>query len=279
MTRAMSPENENLIKGSRQESDGAVQVVLKASALLDCLAEAGEMSAADISDAIGEPRSSVYRLLNTLTQVEMVEQSERRGYYRLGFRLLRLGTAVSANLDLRNRALPTIERIHTDTGETVFLCVRRDLQAVCIERLAGREVQALALQLGGVLPLHAGAAPRTLLAYEPEEFWRGYVESSDLEQLTPATLNDPDDLYRDLEEIRELGYATSDGDVTVGIAAFGAPVFDHQAQLVAALSVSGVRPSLMDDGNRERMIEAMVDGAAEISHALGYKRGEAKHGR
>lgn len=273
----MSPNNENLSKGQRQESDGAVQVVLKASALLDCLAEAGELSAADISDAIGEPRSSVYRLLSTLVQVEMVEPAEKRGNYRLGFRLLRLGTAVTENLDLRNRAFPTIERIHSETGETVFLCVRRDRQAVCIERLAGRKVQALALQLGGMLPLHTGAAPKTLLAFEPEAFWHDYAETEQLERLTPGTLVSPEELFSELSEIRELGYATSDGDVTVGIAALGAPVFDHQAKVAAALSISGVRPSLMEDGRRERMIELISEGAAEISHALGFNRGEVKN--
>ena len=69
-----------------------------------------------------------------------------------------------ARFDERQAALPHMEHLHDMTGETVFLCVRRGLRAVCIERIEGSHVVSLALRLGGSLPLHAGAAPRALLA-------------------------------------------------------------------------------------------------------------------
>src|SRR5207244_10669190 len=97
------------------------------------------------------------------------QAGSRPGTYRLGWRLLRLGSAVIARLDERQAALPVMERIHERTGETVFLCVRRGDDAVCIERLDGLRVQSLMLRLGGSLPLHLGAGPRTLLAWEPPE--------------------------------------------------------------------------------------------------------------
>src|SRR5207244_1968002 len=86
-----------------------------------------------------------------LQALDMVEAGSRPGTYRLGWRLLRLGSAVIARLDERQAALPVMERIHERTGETVFLCVRRGDDAVGIERLDGLRVQWLMLRPGGDL--------------------------------------------------------------------------------------------------------------------------------
>src|SRR5207237_1354039 len=128
--------------------------------------------------ALGEPRTTVYRLIRALERAEFVEPAEQPGRYRLGLKLFRLGGAVVARFDERQAALPQMEALHAATGETVFLCIRRGLEAVCIERLEGFRAVSLALTLGGVLPLHAGAAPRVLLAAEPESAWRDYYAAA-----------------------------------------------------------------------------------------------------
>lgn len=273
----MSP----LVEMSRDDAAGAreasVQVVTKAAALLDELAASGPLSAAELADEVGEPRSSVYRLLATLQQLELVEPGPRRGTFRLGIALLRLGDAVAAGFDEREAALPAMRRIHDETGETVFLCVRRDDEAVCIERLEGRRVQSLALRLGGSLPLHAGAAPRVLLAFEPRERWQEYLARRELERFTDNTPADAATLVAALEEIRDSALAVSDEDVTPGIAALGAPIFGHRGTIRAALSISGVRPAIL--GERfEAIRELIVSGATEISRNLGHARQEVSAG-
>ena len=148
-------------------SGGSIEVLTKVGAVLDLLAERGELAAAEIAALTGEPRSSVYRILGSLESLDMVESGSRRGSFRLGLGLLRLGNAVVERFDEREAALPALQELNQLTGETAFLCVRRGYEAVCIERLPGEHVESLALRLGGALPLHAGAAPRTLLAFEP----------------------------------------------------------------------------------------------------------------
>jgi DNA-binding IclR family transcriptional regulator len=255
----------------RAESrDASVQVLGKAAALLDRLADEHELTASRLADLVAEPRSTVYRLLASLQALDLVEPGSQRGTYRLGLKLLRLGSAVVARFDERQAALPVMERIHQATGETVFLCVRRGDEAVCIERIDGRRVQSLALRLGGSLPLHAGAAPAVLLAYEPQEAWEEYVSRNELERFTEKTPATREAVFRHLAEVRRTGLAISDEDVTPGIAALGAPIFDYRGDVRAALSVSGVRPMIL--GGRTRQIrELVVEGAREISHALGFE--------
>lgn len=250
--------------------DGALRLVRKAVEVLDILARERELTPAQLAEITKEPRSSVYRLLGGLAQLEMVETGSRRGTYRLGFHLVRLGEAVVSGYDERALALPVMQRVHDATGETVFLCVRRELDAVCIERIDGRRVQSLALRIGGGLPLHAGAASRALLSYTDREFWNSYVSESrgTLERFTPSTPTTAAALFPLLEETRRTGVAISDGDVTMGIAALGVPITDYRGTVRAALSVSGVRPAILGAGAKA-LRELVVDAGREISRSLG----------
>jgi DNA-binding IclR family transcriptional regulator len=255
---------------SRAGASGAapVAVLAKAVAVLDHVAAEGEVTPARLAELTGEPRSTVYRLLASLQELELIEPGRRRGTYILGLKLFRLGSTVVSRFDERQAALPVMERINQELGETTFLCVRRGYEAVCIERIDGSRVNLLALALGGSLPLHAGAVTRAILAFEPREFWDEYVEHHGVEVFTPKTPASREALVAELEATRERGYALSDEDVTPGIAAIGAPIFDHTGRVRAGLSLGGMRDTLF--GHESRALEMLLDGAREISRALGY---------
>jgi DNA-binding IclR family transcriptional regulator len=253
---------------ARDSNGGGVAVLGKAMGLLDHIAEEGEVTPARLAELTGEPRSTVYRLLASLQQLELVEPGRRKGTYMLGLKLFRLGSTVVSRFDVRDAALPVMERIHEESGETVFLCIRRGYEAVCIERLDGRRVNLLALGLGGSQPLHAGAVARALLAFEPPGFWDEYLEQWQPEALTSKTPATREALLDELRTTRERGYAISDEDVTPGIGAVGAPIFDHTGAVRASLSWGGMRDAVFAD--TERSIALTVDGAAEVSRALGY---------
>jgi len=246
-----------------------VNVLGKAAAVVDVLAEWPESTAAELAELTGQPRSTVYRLLESLQRLGWVEHGSARGRFRLGMRLFRIGSTVAGRFDERRAAMPVMEQLHEITGESIFLAVRRGFEAVCIERLDGKRVQSLALRVGGSLPLHAGGVSRALLAFEPEELWHEYLAAGGLDPFTGRTLTDADALLADLRRTRQRGYAISDQDVTVGIAALAAPVFDRRGRVCAALSISGVRDAVLGD-SRERLAELAQDGTRRISVALGH---------
>jgi DNA-binding IclR family transcriptional regulator len=246
-----------------------VNVLGKTAAVVDVLAEWPESTAAELAELTGQPRSTVYRLLDSLQRLGWVEHGSARGRFRLGMRLFRIGSTVAGRFDERRAAMPVMEQLHEITGDSIFLAVRRDFEAVCIERLDGNRVQSLALRVGGALPLHAGGVSRALLAFEPEELWNEYVRACELAPFTKKTITRADTLLADLRRVRRQGYAISDQDVTVGIAAVAAPVFDQRGRVCASLSISGVREAVLGDA-RERLLELVQDGAGRISSALGH---------
>lgn len=256
-----------------QESSetGSVQILGKVAALLTAL-ERKEQTAASLAECIGEPRSTVYRLLRSLQQLEWVEDGSSRGAFRLGVGLIRLGWASQAAFNERQLALPVMEALHDETDQTVFLMVRREFRAVCIERLEGRFVASLALTVGGSLPLHAGAGPRVLLAYAPKDVqaqWQEAAAERPLETYTKSTPTSVGQVVKELAAIRRRGYAISDQDVTDGIAAVGVSIFDYAGQLRASLSVSGLREAII--GDAADVIERTVRAGADLSRALGYR--------
>jgi DNA-binding IclR family transcriptional regulator len=250
--------------------DNPIRALAKAVHLLEQLAEAREATPRRLAELLGEPRTTVYRMLGSLEALDLVEQGSQPGSYRLGWKLMRLGSAVIERLDERQAALPVMERVHEATGETVFLVVRRGDDAVCIERLEGLRVQSLALRLGGSLPLHVGAGPRALLAWEPREAWSEYIRNHpDLETPTDRSPSTPAALLRELEQTVAQGYAVSDEDVTPGIASLGTPIFDYTGGIRAALSLGGMKQLVLGE-QRDLIVQLLVDGARDVSEALGY---------
>src|SRR5262245_8915770 len=161
-----------------------IKVLGKVSAMLDHLAGAGSLSPSEIAEAIGEPRPSVYRLLDNLESLGLVEPGERRGSYQLGVRLLKPGMTVRHGFaDLHEAAGEALQAAHERTGQTLFLCVRDGDTCVCVERLDGIDVRVMIQPVGGTIPLHVGSTGRILLAYESREFQERYLSDGELERL------------------------------------------------------------------------------------------------
>lgn len=262
-----------------EASAGGMGLVTKSASVLQALAASGELTVGQLSDVTGEPVSSLYRLLSSLDTIGWVEQGSKRGKVRLGLDFLRLGARLEAQLDLRQLALPELSRLHEATGETVFLCIRRGMSAVCIERIDGRDVQIHSLRLGESLPLGEGVAPRAILAFESPEFVARYLRESVSLAHVSAIAPDPDQLVQLLEETAIKGVAIAEADWVDGIGGVGAPVFDHRGNVVAALSISGLSRRLFSG---EFDAVALVAQAAQtVSRKLGSElfSGKADHGQ
>jgi DNA-binding IclR family transcriptional regulator len=248
-----------------------VKVLAKVAKVLEALAAEPDLTAPALAQRLGEPRPTVYRLVQDLAALGYLEEGPRPGTYRLGLELFRLGSLVGLRFDVREGAAPVMDELHKALEETVYLMVRRHYEAVCIDRIEGLHIRSMALQLGGSMPLHLGAGPRALLAFRPREWWDDYFEHAKLKVLTPRTPTTKAGIVALLEETRHLGYAISDEDVTLGIASVGAPVFDHTGEVHAALSVGGLRSAVLGHDGGERTVKLVTEAAAEVSRRMGYQ--------
>lgn len=247
-----------------------VEIIAKIDAIVTTLAAEGELSVAEIVERVGEPLSSTYRLLSNLLETGLVSTGSKRGLYRPGLFLMRIGSEVEDRTDIRERALPALRDLRAETGQTVYLCVRDRLRAVCIERLDGGDVRSMALRLGASLSLTVGGAPTALLAYLPRSEYESVRDASVAAAESDGGRHDPAEIDDLVAAVRDRGLSVSDGDVTPGVGAVGAPVFNHRGEIAAAISVSGIRAHIVGDDVAELVQAATRRCAAQISTALGW---------
>lgn len=222
----------------------------------------------DLARNVDLSKSTVRRLLLTLEDVGLVVRDPETGRYRLGTRCLELGAAAQASIDLRGIALPVMRRLVQELGETVYLLVPRGIDAICIETAEARPgVRVIPTDVGMAFPLHAGAAPRALLAAVPAAIVRDLC-AGPLRRYTPHTITDPSALERDIETTRAAGYTFSLDDMVVGIAGIGVVLWNRHVEPVAAISVTGMKGRFVGP-ELAQLVTTVVAAGHEISRALG----------
>ncbi len=194
----------------------------------------------ELARELGIAKSMVARLLEALEAHGFVEQDRETRRYALGLSLIRLGLVAQRTAgDLHSVAVPILESLTRETGETSMLCVPREIHSVCIEQIpAPHQGLRLSIERGTISPLHAGASNKALLAFLPAERIEQVIAAG-LTAFTPETTTDPDRLRGQLAEIRRLGWYASAGELTPDVGAVAAPVFDPRGRVVGALSLGG----------------------------------------
>jgi IclR family acetate operon transcriptional repressor len=174
---------------------GAVQ---RAFAVVDALAEDGrELGTNEIARRTGINPSTVSRLLATLAGAGFVEHVPESGRYRLGLRLLQLGNAVLARLDLREVARPHLQALAEATGETATLSAPGERDAVTVDFVQSASSVLSVARLGRPSVGHATAVGKVLLA-----FGQGEPPPGPLKRYTSRTITERRTLARELEAVR-----------------------------------------------------------------------------
>ena len=242
-------------------------VILQRSAdLVALLAARGAMVPAEIAEYVDTPRSSVYRLGDALRDAAMIEPTPD-AHLRLSLRWLRLADAARAAMSEWEGARKVLNQLAAATRQTVFLTVPRGNEAICIDWARGGEaINVLLLKPGRALPLYAGAAGRVTLAFGRDDP-QAYLAKAPFPAYTARTLTTAAELRRDVTLTRTQGYAVSDGDVTDGIGALGAPLFwTTGGGFAGALSVGGLAEEVKQ--GRDELVDLLLAAAAALSASL-----------
>ncbi len=214
--------------------------------VLKLLATAGPRGLAltEVSSQAALPHSSAHRLLMQLVAERLAEHNPETRRYKLGPLAFELGLAGSSMYDIRDICEPTMAQLAADTGDTVYLVVRSDVDAVCIHRCEGSAPErALVLGIGARRPLGLGAGGLAILA-AIEEQERAEIIARITPSLGMIARISPPELTVDCEETRTLGAAVIQNRITLGRKAVGLPFRDSTGQPVGALSVAALTQRL-----------------------------------
>ena len=221
----------------------------------------------EMVEALNLPRTTVYRILNTLQHHDMVRRSED-GSLRLGPRLLALAARTLGNThdyDLANLSRQHLEGLSEQTGEGSKVSVLDGDGVLVVAAVQGSRDYALTVVPGQRLPLHAGAASKVLLAALPKTELK-LLLAGPLAGYTGRTIRDPSRLAAELARIRRQGWAHDKGEYAPSIQAFAAPIPDRSGKMIAALSVPYLAGA--DKAHMEKIRVAVIAVAGAIAADL-----------
>ena len=237
---------------------GGVHSVATALELLDCLAAERELGVAELGRRLGIAKSTAHRIVTTLAAKGIVQQVPETRNYRLGVRLHELGELVASRNQLRDYALPLLEALRAETGETVHLAVPEGSQMFYVERLESYHGLRFSSRVARVRPIHLTSSGKAVAAFN-----QAVATAAIAAGFTPKTrrsIRNKEQFLRCLAETRERGYAYSVGEDEPGLASVAAPVLDRTGVARAAISVAGPEPRI--SGTHISQVARRVKAAA-----------------
>lgn len=214
----------------------------------------------EISRMAGLSMTTAHRLTHELLDWNALEKTAD-GKYRLGTKMLELVTASTHAMDLRERALPWLVRLHqTLRNLIVHLAIRDGDESVFIEALHSSTRAARMNRLGGRMPLTATATGRVLLAHAPDVVQERVLAKPGI-AYTAETVTDPAQLRRELQTIRETGHSISRSQVILGTGGVAVPVVDREGEVIASVGIV-VR---LDQYQLENSLPIVESAARKIS--------------
>jgi DNA-binding IclR family transcriptional regulator len=231
------------------------------------------LGAPELSRRIGIPRTTTFRLLQTLESLGFLERVNGDRNFRLGVAVLRLGFEYVNSLELTDLGTPVLERLRDATGLSTHLLIRDQRDVVFVAKAQSHEplFSSVKVHVGTRLPAHATVHGHVLMgdlslaalkALYPEDQLEKYTER------TPATV---DELFERVQECVALGYGLSEASFERGISVVTAPVRDHSGGIVAAVAATVPRSDIGADDEKSRLVETICGAAVELSMRLNYR--------
>lgn len=246
------------------------QSVLRAMSLLKAFDdERREWGLADLAKEVGLNKTTAYRLLTALESEGMVTKRPSGEAYMLGPEIVVLGGRALRNNDLRSLVKPELEQMAHISGETATLeIISGEDHVLIIDEVIGHYLVGSSQSLGTRWPMFATSTGLAMLAFLSDE-QVDIVLAKPLPELTSKTITDTAVIRRELAQTRQRGYSFVPEWLEEGLNVVGSPLFNHDGQVVAAISLGG--PANRFTPKRVPEMGQMVkETARRISTKLGF---------
>jgi len=257
--------NNNIMKDTK-----TIGSVIKAVEVLEELAKSEDgLGVTEISNRLNYGVSATYHLLNTLKQCNIIEQDKKTKKYRIGFELFRICGMAKRQNALASLAQPYLDKLREMVGETSNLVVLDGNEVIYIAQSESTKLLKLFTQLGAKVPFYCTGGGKAILSYQPKKVQDLVLNNTNFIKFTGNTLSDINELVRELDIIRQQGYAMDNEEREEGVTCIAAPVFDCYGEAIASISISGPTYRLKEKGITT-IIKNVTDTAKELSESLGY---------
>jgi DNA-binding IclR family transcriptional regulator len=248
---------------------GPIQSIERAAAILRLLAgRSRRLGVVELAGELGLNKTTVHGILRTLQREGFVEQDPDSGKYQLGAVLLHMGSSYLDGNELRTRALNWSDSLASRSNESVRIGTLHDGRVLVVHHVFRPDDSRQALDVGALLPAHACALGKVLLAHD--RFAADELSAAGLESFTRATITDSHRLRRELAAVVADGWATDREEMVHGEVSIAAAIEDRRGLTVGAIGISGPVERLFEAGEPVMSLVANVrETARAVSRELG----------
>lgn len=225
-----------------------------------------EIGLSDLSKYTGLKRTTCYGLAETLLARGYLSFNEDNSKYRLGIKTLELGQLFSESLDLRKIARPFIQKLSDKYHQTVHLVIPDHYDAIYIDKVGENEVFRVRSRIGTAAERYCTGVSKVINASLSDSELEQAL-SQPFKKFTDNTITDADKYKEELKKVREQGYAQDMEELELGLICVAAPIYDHNREVIAAISMSG--PNQLMCAKSEQVIQDVKDIARQISRQIG----------
>lgn len=243
--------------------------VLRAIDILNLLSQEQDgMTLKEIMDALQIPKTSTYDILKALVAQNMVvEDRSDSVYYRIGLKAFQIGNAYLSNADLINRAKPYVKVLGETLGKTTFIAVLDHTEVTYIYKYEPKRAILTSSNIGTKNPVHCTSLGKAILSGMTQDNLMKTIKNITYDLRTDRTIRSETQLLANIDETRARGYAIDDREIEDHTLCMGAPIFNHEGNVIAGISFSGLYKDDMDIAFEGTEVKK---AASKISRSMGY---------
>lgn len=224
------------------------------------------MTATEVADSLSLPRTTVLRILTTLTAENFTVNRGKR--YSLGYMMINIGSKALNKIDLREIARPALTRLAQETRETAHIAQPADYKSLLVEVVESPEPVSAASRPGSLAEMNCSATGKCFLAWNLKDNIEEYLRYGSPENRTEHSLTELLELRAEMDLIRSKGYAMDNEEYKIGIRCLAAPVRNAGGEVIAAIGITAGAITFTPDMEKE-IARKVLSAAASISRMIG----------
>lgn len=251
-----------------KEEYTVIQSVDRALFLLEYIVAHPErkLSLTELAEVMDLDKSSVFRILTTLSRHGLVRQEEGKKLYRPGFGIFGLASSLYEQMKLPAVVSPYLREIARKTQENAHLAVKSGTQAVFIDREQGTNRILTNTNIGDAEELYCTAVGKCLISDYSREELDILLGGRVLQRFTDRTITDLDALAGELEDVKTKGFGMDMEEYAENVVCLACPIINYQGKIIAAIGISGTKDRGLPD--LERNVGIVKEAAQAINRLL-----------
>jgi DNA-binding IclR family transcriptional regulator len=245
-----------------KQAKNPVKTVETSIEILSKMKDLDSATVTTLAEELDYTAGTIHSHLATLEENHFVVKNDD-GEFQLGIRFFEIGEDIRKQKTIYEVGVSEVDKLAEETGDIGSMLIEEHGRGVYLYRARGEQALHLDTEVGSRVHLHNTGLGKAILAHMPSDRVEDIIDQYGLPKSTPNTITDPNELFDELETIREQGYALDRQERADGVFCVAAPVLTNQGEVLSSVSVAGP-VSRMNDKRHRSDVQELVQNVAKV---------------